>query len=895
MAVKIDIPGIGEVTAENFAQEDTLKELLAAMSKSDRTKRKEEDTRATDEKKLQELKKKESKATKQYTTQTEKLNSQLDDLLEAYDDSIAVIQKWNKSPVWADTKETFKAVGSELMNMAARIITGYDDMAKHPIQGGKMILQTAIDAVAMIAHLGVKIAVAATTAGFGWVPFIGDGVAAIAKAFGELADFAIDVAHAIYTTANEVLAKEYQKRADMLFNLTAVGASFAGGMDQMAQVATQSAIGIENFVNTIKSSRENITAMGYSAADATVLISKGFAALNGVMGKGGRVVRDELLSLGYNFEQQGVIMSQYMAQQRSLGVNLNELTNNAGALAKGTLQYGKHLKVISDITGKDAAQLMDQARAEAQRGALMSEMTGKQAQAFQDAYATLTALPGDQAPKLQAALAQILAGGVVTDPVIAGNRIIMDMLKTTASQISTGNTNMVVATQENLANAAIAYRKAGESATDFATLMNPGGTSAVAQGMSQFGNALRQYRYDPDAAKKSMTAADQQASAAGGLSASYVALQNTMTNFQIFMESLTNELLPSYAAVMQKTSAETMRILSIGIRYVVGKIGLIPAIVELMGASAPGGGANAAKGDTMMPGMGALTASSEGSKAFGEEDTAAGGGEQLASAQSKSTSAPTQGSGEGSLAQEQREIENNDHLGDIDSHTGDMAASGADAAGSARESSQSLKSIDAGIDRLANSYGFAGIGTGTAVPMAADGGVLSGSKDGYGAVLHGTEAVVPLPDGKKIPVNLEGKAVPSREVLPAPVNLEGKAVPSREVLPAAERKSASPSRAETVDVKSYAQALETGSAKTAEAAQSLAEASKSIKDDANKSLEISEKNKATAEASNKPLTVKLDSNALTQAINQQTTILTQILSSMQKNNSLTSGILQNSL
>lgn len=878
MAVKIDIPGIGEVTAENFAQEDTLKELLAAMSKSDKTKRKEEDTRAAEEKKLQELRKKETKVTKEHLTQNEKLKSQLDELLEAYDDSIAVIQKWNKSPVWADTKATIGAIGSEMANLAARLITGYDEMAKTPIQGGKMILQTVIDAVAMIAHLGVKIAVAATSAGFGWVPFIGDGVVAMAEAFGELASFAIDVAHTLYTTANEVLAKEYQKRADLLFGLTTVGASFAGGMDKMAEIANNSGVGIETFLNTIKASRETITAMGYSAAEATVLMSTGFKALKEATGKGGRAVRDELLSLGYSFEQQGQIMGQYMAQQRSLGVNLNDLTGNAGALAKGTLQYAKHLKVISDITGKDAAQLMDQARAEAQRGALMSEMTGKQAQAFQDAYATLTALPGDQAPKLQAALAQILAGGVVTDPVIAGNRIIMDMLKTTASQISTGNTNMVVATQENLANAAIAYRKAGESATDFATLMNPGGTSAVAQGMSQFGNALRQYRYDPDAAKKSMTAADQQASAAGGLSSSYVALQNTMTNFQVFMENLTSKVLPDYAAVMRKTSDETTRILGIGIRYVVDKISLFGAVLELMGGSAPSGGANAGKADALMPGMGALTASSEGSKAFGEEDTAAGGGEQLASAQSQSTSAPTQGTGEGSLAQEQREIENNDHLGDIEGHTGDMAASGADAAGSAAQSSQSLKSIDAGIDRLANSYGLAGIGTGTAVPMAADGGVLSGSKDGYGAVLHGTEAVVPLPDGKKIPVNLEGKAVPSREVLPA-----------------AERKSASPSRAETVDVKSYAQALETGSAKTAEAAQSLAEASKSIKDDANKSLEISEKNKANTEASNKPLTVKLDSNALTQAINQQTTILTQILSSMQKNNSLTSGILQNSL
>jgi hypothetical protein len=39
----------------------------------------------------------------------------------------------------------------------------------------------------------------------------------------------------------------------------------------------------------------------------------------------------------------------------------------------------------------------------------------------------------------------------------------------------------------------------------------------------------------------------------------------------------------------------------------------------------------------------------------------------------------------------------------------------------------------------------------------ADGGVASGPKSGYMANLHGTEAVVPLPDGRKLPVSLDMK------------------------------------------------------------------------------------------------------------------------------------------
>lgn len=42
-------------------------------------------------------------------------------------------------------------------------------------------------------------------------------------------------------------------------------------------------------------------------------------------------------------------------------------------------------------------------------------------------------------------------------------------------------------------------------------------------------------------------------------------------------------------------------------------------------------------------------------------------------------------------------------------------------------------------------------------PGSANGNVLAGPKSGYAALLHGTEAVVPLPDGRNIPVNLDMK------------------------------------------------------------------------------------------------------------------------------------------
>jgi len=48
------------------------------------------------------------------------------------------------------------------------------------------------------------------------------------------------------------------------------------------------------------------------------------------------------------------------------------------------------------------------------------------------------------------------------------------------------------------------------------------------------------------------------------------------------------------------------------------------------------------------------------------------------------------------------------------------------------------------------------VSNGKTVPSYSSGGVASGSTSGYPAILHGTEAVVPLPNGRSIPVEMMG-------------------------------------------------------------------------------------------------------------------------------------------
>ena len=62
--------------------------------------------------------------------------------------------------------------------------------------------------------------------------------------------------------------------------------------------------------------------------------------------------------------------------------------------------------------------------------------------------------------------------------------------------------------------------------------------------------------------------------------------------------------------------------------------------------------------------------------------------------------------------------------------------------------------LDATLTQLGTSTKVSDLATGFA-----KGGIASGSLSGYSATLHGTEAVVPLPDNKSIPVSLDGSAL----------------------------------------------------------------------------------------------------------------------------------------
>ena len=67
------------------------------------------------------------------------------------------------------------------------------------------------------------------------------------------------------------------------------------------------------------------------------------------------------------------------------------------------------------------------------------------------------------------------------------------------------------------------------------------------------------------------------------------------------------------------------------------------------------------------------------------------------------------------------------------------------------------------------------VSNGRNMPGYATGGIAKGANAGYPAMLHGTEAVVPLPDGKSIPVSMQGAGQQNNVTVNVSVDSEGNA------------------------------------------------------------------------------------------------------------------------
>jgi len=560
-SVQINIPGIGNVVAENAASEETLQKILTAMQGKgaggggmvgNKGSGNAQDLLKQQEKEI-EARKKNTKSTEDDTKQKSK-NNQQSEATSKYMKNLGSSVSAGASQVGNALLGFTSTLAQTAAAVASAFVTSYDQMAENPIGAAATMLSTNIDLAGAAAKAAVDVAAGLGTAAAGILgPFSGVGTGLV-NAMSTAAKAVIDFATTILKMANEIFAKEFQKSADALKEYTKAGASFAGGMMEMRDIAHDSGMGIKQLTAAAVASSEEIRLMGVTQGEGARIIAQGAKSLATTLGKSGGSMRDELLALGYTYEEQAGLVAQYGATLKASGQDIKNLA--PAELAKQTKDYAVNLKVISDITGQDAKKLMDKARSESMRGAMMNKLDGEQRKAFLSAHATMSTL----GPGMQTALMQMISGGTVTDPMIAGNAEAMEMLKKTAAGVNAGSATMTADTQQAMSEAAAATRAktlAEGSAVGTAQLMSKN-TSGVVSGLADLETNLNNYQLDPDAAEKSRAAAISQSEATDGLTKGYQGLTAQMTGFQNQMEKFATDNLPAYANILTKNAAETM-------------------------------------------------------------------------------------------------------------------------------------------------------------------------------------------------------------------------------------------------------------------------------------------------------------------------------------------------
>lgn len=582
-SVKINIPNIGEVEAVNAATEETLQKILAATLKSEKAKQ-------ADNAALVKAQKEQQKRIEDFNKSLEGLDdtTKKQKLKEADRESkkAADTAKYGDMQVKTATAvtSTFASLSKTALSLGTQMATMYDDMAKNPIAAASGQMNTTID---MVATLG-KGAVSATTGLLGMVPGLGGVAAGLDKAAQAAIDFAAQMAHVV----NDIMSKEFQKSADALKEYTAQGASFAGGMTEMRNVANDAGLGLKTLQEGAKASSESLRNAGLSQGEGAALLAKNFKSMSTKLAGSGASASDSLMALGYGYQEQMEIQASYMAQQKAAGKDIRNIAPEQ--LQQGMKDYAKNLKVISDITGEDAKKLMEKARQESMKGALMGKLDAEQKDAFTKANSTLAKF----GPEVQAALTQQLAGGVITDSAILANKELHDLVLKTAQSVKDGDKDVAKLTADRMGTArkqmeqnqtvqatslANIYGAAGDVGSKIASVGDKVLASGVGEGV---GTASE------EAAQKQMDLA----AVTGSTEQSFINLNKTMQSIQISMEQEAGKHLDAYADLLVKNSKMMHDAFMKALDFIGGKTGSEPnkATAETQSLREQRGGAGAA-------------------------------------------------------------------------------------------------------------------------------------------------------------------------------------------------------------------------------------------------------------------------------------------------------------
>lgn len=193
------------------------------------------------------------------------------------------------------------------------------------------------------------------------------GLAMLAKnPIGMVIATVIQSALQFFTKATTAVFNLLRVETDKLINsfktISSAGVTYSNGLEGLRQMVVNSGLTMEQFSNGVKQNADVIARSGLGVSEGSKKLSLVLESIRKNVDKSGYSLSQQLLNLGYSFEDQIELSAEVMAQMRRSGMVFRPGDNTQNEIAQRTAEYAKNLRVISDITGKDAKAKMDEAR-----------------------------------------------------------------------------------------------------------------------------------------------------------------------------------------------------------------------------------------------------------------------------------------------------------------------------------------------------------------------------------------------------------------------------------------------------------------------------------------------------------------------------------------------------
>ena len=172
-----------------------------------------------------------------------------------------------------------------------------------------------------------------------------------------------------------VLIEQYRGIVQSFREVSRSGIVLGGGLFELASIASEAGFGnVKQFAMALDAVRPQLENMGLAGGSAARVIGSTFRDLR----ENGGELGMQLTGLGYSMNEQVELIGTAMAQNRAAGVSNANLT-------KDTIELGKNMRLLSDLTGKDAKRLTEEARQAALRGRVVASLDGVQLKAYEAA------------------------------------------------------------------------------------------------------------------------------------------------------------------------------------------------------------------------------------------------------------------------------------------------------------------------------------------------------------------------------------------------------------------------------------------------------------------------------------------------------------------------------